>query len=402
MPTKSKRSVASSKAPKNAPARSGKKARSAGTPRQSDAAFATTLAKGLAVLEAFAPESARLGNTEIAQRTGLSRPTVARLTHTLAELGYLAYEPSRAKFRLWARALTLAHPLLASMTLRQRARPLMQDLANSVRGTVSIGLLDGTSLVYVESARAAETVAHTPDIGSTIPLPQAAMGRALLSMLDADELASARERDLPPSCRRYGAPIARRCATACVNARRGSFACPTATGSAKPTLPRCRCFAILISAGPALPSTAEFRPFACAPANWKRRSHRGWSCSQRPFVFCPAGSTPPPARDPTSPIATAAQDRSVIRTRCHVNVTGCGAPKSIAASRARAVASASPGTAAVLGLARSAPFRIRRGRGRCCPASRRSGRGRQTPGCSRPSAPAPSRSRRAPVASSPR
>lgn len=162
--------------------------------RPSDAAFATTLAKGLAVLEAFGGEGAQLGNTEIARRTGLSRPTVARLTHTLAQLGYLAYDPSRAKFRLWARALTLAHPLLASMTLRQRARPLMQELANSVRGTVSIGLMDGNNLVYVESARAAETVAHTPDIGSTIPLPQAAMGRALLSLLEASELISAESR----------------------------------------------------------------------------------------------------------------------------------------------------------------------------------------------------------------
>ncbi|WP_083742080.1 IclR family transcriptional regulator [Bradyrhizobium mercantei] len=159
-------------------------------PRQSDAAFATTLAKGLAVLEAFAPESAHLGNTEVAQRTGLSRPTVARLTHTLAELGYLAYEQQRAKYRLWARALTVAHPLLASMKVRQVARPLMQELANSVRGTVSIGLLDGVNLVYVESARAAEPAAHTPDIGSTIPLPRAAMGRALLSMLSAAELAA--------------------------------------------------------------------------------------------------------------------------------------------------------------------------------------------------------------------
>ena len=163
-------------------------------PRQSDAAFATTLAKGLAVLEAFAPESPRLGNTEIAKLTGLSRPTVARLTHTLAELGYLVYEPSGAKFRLWARTLTLAHPLLASMNLRQTARPLMQELANGVRGTVSIGLLDGTNLIYVESARAAETVAHTPDIGSTIPLPRAAMGRALLSMLDSAELAEIEQR----------------------------------------------------------------------------------------------------------------------------------------------------------------------------------------------------------------
>ena len=140
------------------------------------------------------PTARAIGNTEIARRTGLSRPTVARLTHTLAELGYLAYEPSRAKFRLWARALTLAHPLLASMKLRQSARPLMQDLANSVRGTVSIGLLDGTNLVYVESARATEMAAHIPDIGSTIPLPRAAMGRALLSMLDDAELAAVEAR----------------------------------------------------------------------------------------------------------------------------------------------------------------------------------------------------------------
>ena len=113
---------------------------------------------------------------------------------TPASSGYLAYEPQRAKFRLWARALTVAHPLLASMKVRQTARPLMQELANSVRGTVSIGLLDGTNLVYVESARAGETAAHTPDIGSTIPLPRAAMGRALLSMLETHELASVESR----------------------------------------------------------------------------------------------------------------------------------------------------------------------------------------------------------------
>ena len=187
-------------------------ARSRRNSRRENAAFATTLAKGLAVLEAFAPDSAHLGNTEIARRTGLSRPTVARRTRTLAELGYLAYEPSRAKFRLWARALTLAHPLLASMKLRQSARPLMQDLTNGVRGTVSIGLLDGTNLVYVESARATEMAAHIPDIGSTIPLPRAAMGRALLSMLD-DPSSRPLRRDLPRSLRRPGEPIARRCAT---------------------------------------------------------------------------------------------------------------------------------------------------------------------------------------------
>src|SRR5216684_5987902 len=63
-----------------------------------DAAFATTLAKGLVVLEAFEAGAPMLGNMELAARTGIPRPTVARLTHTLAELGYLRYDQDLAKY----------------------------------------------------------------------------------------------------------------------------------------------------------------------------------------------------------------------------------------------------------------------------------------------------------------
>lgn len=152
-----------------------------------DAAFATTLAKGLIVLEAFKAGSRVLGNMEISVRTGIPRPTVARLTHTLAELGYLHYERDRAKYRVGVRALHMAHPLLADMPFRQLARPLMQEFAQSVRGTVSIGLLDGTAMVYVETARSGDVGPHTPDIGMPIPVAPTAMGRAAASILPAAE-----------------------------------------------------------------------------------------------------------------------------------------------------------------------------------------------------------------------
>jgi DNA-binding IclR family transcriptional regulator len=152
-----------------------------------DPAFATTLAKGLAVLETFSGKSARLSNSEIAIATGLARPTVARLTQTLCELGYLNRTSERGKYRLWIRALSLAHPLLAEMTFRQIARPLMQELAASVRGTVSVGMLDGLDLIYIETARSGDLGGHIPDIGSTVPLVRMAMGRSLLSMLPMSE-----------------------------------------------------------------------------------------------------------------------------------------------------------------------------------------------------------------------
>jgi DNA-binding IclR family transcriptional regulator len=159
-----------------------------------DAAFASTLAKGLVVLEAFDTGTAALGNMELAVRTGMPRPTVARLTHTLTELGYLHHDEEEAKYRLAARVLRVARPLLAGMPFRQLARPLMQELAESVRGTVSIGLLDGGKIVYVESARSGDVGPHVPDIGLPIPVVSTAMGRAAAAILPAAASAQLEER----------------------------------------------------------------------------------------------------------------------------------------------------------------------------------------------------------------
>ncbi|MCC2112092.1 MAG: IclR family transcriptional regulator [Hyphomicrobiales bacterium] len=156
----------------------------------SDAGFATTLAKGLAVLEAFEMASTWLGNTELAARTGLTRPTAARLSHTLAELGYLRYDAAKSKYRLGARCARMTYPLLAALEFRQTARPLMQELAKSLGGTVSIGLLDADSCVYVETARSGDVGPHVPDVGRSVPIIRTAIGRALASMLQPAEAAA--------------------------------------------------------------------------------------------------------------------------------------------------------------------------------------------------------------------
>jgi DNA-binding IclR family transcriptional regulator len=159
-----------------------------------DAAFATTLAKGLVVLEAFDAGAPMLGNMELSARTGIPRPTVARLTHTLAELGYLVYDERLAKYRLAPRVLRMVRPLLAAMSFRQVARPMMQELAESVRGTVSIGLLDGVSMIYVETARSGDVGPHVPDIGLRIPVAITAMGRAASAILPVADAAILEER----------------------------------------------------------------------------------------------------------------------------------------------------------------------------------------------------------------
>ena len=153
----------------------------------SNPSFATTLAHGLDVLAAFRNRSGGLSNAELAASTGLSRPTVSRLTYTLAQLGYLKRD-TKGRFDLGLGVLATAYPLLAAIKVRQTARPLMRDFAAYAGGTASIAMPFGLDFIYVETLRTTDAVPHVPDVGFTGSLATTAVGRALLSLYSKDEL----------------------------------------------------------------------------------------------------------------------------------------------------------------------------------------------------------------------
>lgn len=152
-----------------------------------DRQFVTALARGLELLRAFTPRRPLLGNQELAEATGLPRPTVSRLTHTLVRLGYLTYSERLAKYALGTGVLSLGYTVLSNMGVREVARPLMQQLADHAQAAVSLGSRDRLSMVYVEHSRSRSAVTLRLDVGSRIPLATTAMGRALLAALPDGE-----------------------------------------------------------------------------------------------------------------------------------------------------------------------------------------------------------------------
>src|ERR1700733_14334288 len=156
-------------------------------PEQADPSFATTLAHGLDVLAAFRNGSGPLSNADLATHTGLSRPTVSRLTYTLAQLGYLKRD-TKGRFELGLGVLAAAYPVLSALKIRQMARPLMREFAAYAGGTVSIAMPFGLDFIYVETLRTTDAVPHVPDVGFTGTLATTAVGRALLSLYTTDEL----------------------------------------------------------------------------------------------------------------------------------------------------------------------------------------------------------------------
>ena len=163
------------------------------TPAQrEDPDFVTAVARGFAILRCFKRGERALGNKEMATRTGLPRSTIARLTHTLTDLGYLEYLPSQEKYALGISVLSFGQTYLTGLDLREVARPQMQALADDVKGTVSLAGRSGDDMMFLELAHGNPTFALRVSVGERVPRGTSALGRAYSAALPPDE----RERNL--------------------------------------------------------------------------------------------------------------------------------------------------------------------------------------------------------------
>ena len=141
-----------------------------------------SLERGVEILRAFRPGSALLGNGDLAERTGLSRATVSRLTQTLVGVGMLQQEPLRKGYRLAPAVLSLAHSMRSGSMLLQVAAPLMRALAESKRINVGLAAPDGDEMVYLESIRYSRRVAFRNVVsGQRVPMELTSLGRAYVS-----------------------------------------------------------------------------------------------------------------------------------------------------------------------------------------------------------------------------
>ncbi len=95
------------------------------------------------------------------------------------QLGYLRYSESLGNYALSTPLLSLAYPMLASLTNRQVVHPLMRALADVVVGQVSMGMTADDERVFIESSRSARHRHTLPGVGASTPMVVSAMGQSL-------------------------------------------------------------------------------------------------------------------------------------------------------------------------------------------------------------------------------
>lgn len=146
-----------------------------------------SVARAFSILRSFRRGERSLGNKDIAERTGLPRSSVARITATLTELGYLEYVATQEKYALGVGVLGLGQNYLAGLDVRERARPLMQSLADAMHATVALAARDGDQMVFLEICHGSQPFGLRLGVGERVPRGTTALGRAVHAALPADE-----------------------------------------------------------------------------------------------------------------------------------------------------------------------------------------------------------------------
>jgi IclR family pca regulon transcriptional regulator len=152
--------------------------------------YSQSLERGLAILGCFTPKRPVLGIADIADDLGMSRSTTHRYVITLVALGYLEQGASR-KYRLGLRVTDLGMSALNSTGLREHAHPYLEELRQRTSYTTSLGVLDGTDVLFVDRVRSFRRGVDETGLdlhtGSRLPAYCTAMGKLLLANLPESE-----------------------------------------------------------------------------------------------------------------------------------------------------------------------------------------------------------------------
>lgn len=139
------------------------------------------LERGLRILSEFTRETPLLTAPELARKLGVPRTTVFRLLVTLESLGFVEKSASGREYQLGTAVLKLGFEYLASLSLTDLSRPILEQLRDELGYSANLVVRDGRDIIYVQKATASSIFISSVHIGTRLPAHATILGRVLLS-----------------------------------------------------------------------------------------------------------------------------------------------------------------------------------------------------------------------------
>lgn len=155
-------------------------------PDDGDQEFIQSLAKGLAVIEAFSEDNPQMTLSEVSRRVGLSPGSARRVLRTLHMLGYASVRGTR--FELTPRVLRLGYSYLTSLPVANLVRPRLTELTEVCDANCAVSVLDGADSVFVVRTTAKRTARECVVVGTRFPAHATSAGKVLLAALEPVEV----------------------------------------------------------------------------------------------------------------------------------------------------------------------------------------------------------------------
>ncbi|WP_246542415.1 IclR family transcriptional regulator domain-containing protein [Collimonas antrihumi] len=146
----------------------------------------TSLARGLAVVQAFSDSRKPQTIANISQKTGIPRAAVRRCLHTLRELGYVDAELNN--FSLRPKILTLGYSYLSSTPLTVSAQPCLNNISRTLNESSSLAVMDDDEILYVARAATSRVMSVALNTGSRLPAYCTSLGRVMLAHMPPAQL----------------------------------------------------------------------------------------------------------------------------------------------------------------------------------------------------------------------
>ena len=153
---------------------------------ENDRQFVVALARGLSILYTIRFYPHGVSYQQICEMTQLPKPTVSRLLRTLVVLRFLRQNPHTALYQADLRLLELSTGT-GAVDPSEQVRPLLANLAANYHVSVSLAVAQYGEMLYVQSIRSPARLAVQLQVGSTVPMPDTAIGRAYYAALSQDQ-----------------------------------------------------------------------------------------------------------------------------------------------------------------------------------------------------------------------
>ncbi|GLW05955.1 IclR family transcriptional regulator [Microtetraspora sp. NBRC 13810] len=128
-----------------------------------------------------------VGVGELARRVGLPKSTVQRSLRTLHDAGWI--RPAGGEVTRWlltTKALHVGRRATGELSLRDTARPVMEDLRRRTGETIHLTVPETDAVVLVERLETDKPLRIVLPLGIRLPLHASANGKAVLALLPGE------------------------------------------------------------------------------------------------------------------------------------------------------------------------------------------------------------------------